>query len=160
MDFGNNLNWDLVLRQTYFAQPNPAYPKGYVPIPSKLIEVDRYTLAIGTSSTKAKPTWRVGAFVVPRLLFSVSSTSLYPGLVRSDKSQTVYLNQLTLLQFEDFGLTPYALDVSFPSWIHELSIEIWKYQGVYEAKPVHEQIAEVRSDLDRIELKIDNYSTP
>lgn len=159
MDFGNNLNWDLVLRQTYFAQPNPAYPKGFVPIPSKLIEVDRYTLAIGTSSTKAKPTWRVGAFVVPKLSFSVSSTSVYTNLVRSGKSQSVYLNQLTLVQFTDFGLSPYALEISFPIWISELSIEIWKYQGEESAKPVSELIEELKTDLDRIETKIDSFTS-
>jgi len=157
MDFANNLNWDLVLRQTYFSQLNPAYPKGFIPIPSKLIQVDRYTIAIGTSSAQAKPTWRVGAFVVPRLSFSVSSTSVYPRLVRSDKSQNVYLNQLTLLQFKDFGLTPYALEISFPPWMRELSIEIWKYQGDDDARPLQEVVADIKTDLDRIELNLDNH---
>lgn len=159
MDFGNNLNWDLVLRTSYLAQIVPEARRGFLPIPNKIIEVDRYTLAIGVSSTKAKPTWKRGAFVAPRLLFSVSSTSEYAGLVRSDNAKAVFLNQLTLVQFEDFGITPYALEISIPFWIAQLNIEIWKYQGIDNAKPIQEQIAEVRSDLDRIELKIDNYST-
>lgn len=157
MDFGNNLNWDLVLRQTYFSEPNPAYPKGYIPIPPKLIQVDRYTLAIGTSSTKAKSNWHVGAFVVPRLPFSVSSTSAFVGLVRSDKSQAVFLNQLTLVQFKDFGFNPYALEISIPVWIRELSIEIWKYQGDDDARPLQELVADIKTDLERIELKLDNH---
>lgn len=159
MDFGNNLNWDLVLRNSYIAQLAPETRRGFLPIPNKIIEADRYTLAIGVSSTKAKPTWRVGAFVAPRLLFSVSSTSEYTGLVRSNDSKPVFLNQLTLVQFQNFGLTPYALEVSFPYWISQLNIEVWKYQGDDDARPLQEQIADVRGDLDRIELKIDNYST-
>lgn len=160
MDFGNNLNWDLVLRTSYTAQLTPETRRGFLPIPTKLIEVDRYTLAIGVSSNKAKKTWHLGAFVAPRLLFSVSSTSQYPGLVRAANSKPLFLNQLTLVQFEDFGLTPYALEISIPFWIAQLSVEIWKYQDVYNAQPVHEQIAEVRNDLSRIESKIDNQVTP
>lgn len=160
MDFGNNLNWDLVLKTSYSAQLAPETQRGFLPIPNKIIESDKYTLAIGVSSTKAKPTWRIGAFVAPRLLFSVSSTSEYAGLVRSDNSKPVFLNQLTLVQFQDFGLTPYALEISIPFWIAELSIEVWKYQGVDNAIPVREQIAAVRGDLNRIELKIDNQSMP
>ena len=160
MDFGNNLNWDLVLRTSYEAQLAPETRRGFLPIPTKIIEVDKYTLAIGVASTKAKPTWRRGAFIAPRLLFSVSSTSEYSGLVRAANSKAVFLNQLTLVQFEDFGLTPYALEISIPFWIAQLSIEVWKYQGVYDAEPVHEQIAEVRNNLSRIESKIDNQAMP
>ena len=160
MEFGNNLNWDLVLRTSYVAPLAPETKRGFLPIPNKIIEADRYTLAIGVSSNKAKPTWRIGAFVAPRLLFSVSSTSEYTGLVRSDDSKPVFLNQLTLVQFQDFGTTPYALEISIPFWISQLSIEVWKYQGDDDARPLQEQIADVRGDLDRIELKIDSYSTP
>lgn len=155
MDFGNNLNWDLVLRTSYTAQLAPETKRGFLPISNKIIEIDKYTLAIGVGSTKAKPTWRIGAFVAPRLLFSVSSMSEYGGLVRSNNSKAVFLNQLTLVQFEDFGLTPYALEISFPFWIEQLNIEVWKYQGLDNAKPVQEQIAEVRTNLERIESKID-----
>lgn len=144
MDFGNNLNWDLVLRTAYVAQLAPETKRGFLPISNKIIEADRYTLAIGVSSNKAKPTWRVGAFVAPRLLFSVSSTSEYAGLVRSDSSKPVFLNQLTLVQFQDFGLTPYALEIAIPYWIAQLSIEVWKYQGIYDARPLQEVITDIK----------------
>lgn len=155
MDFGNNLNWDLVLRTTYIAELNPAYPRGLVPIPTKVILVDRYTLIIGTKSTKAKPTWHLGAYVSPRLLFSPSSTSEFVAAVKSQQRQFIELNKLTLVQFTDFGVGAYLLEVNIPPWIEELSIEVWKYQGVENAKPLPELIQDVKVDLGRIESKVD-----
>lgn len=129
MDFGNNLNWDLVLRQTYFAQTTPNEPRGFFPIPPISISVDRYTLTIGAKSTKAKSNWRLGAFVAPRLLFLPSSTSDFVAAVQSERAQPVFLNRLTLIQFTDFGITPYLLEINVPHWHQELSLEIWKYSG-------------------------------
>lgn len=129
MDFGNNLNWDLALRTTYSARPAPNEASGYFPIPPKTILLDRYILAIGASSSLAKPNWRLAGFVSPRLLFSPSSTSEYIALVQSEKEQAILLNQLTLVRFTDFGVTPYVMQISIPSWLQQLSLEIWKYQG-------------------------------
>lgn len=129
MDFGNNLNWDLALRTNYSASPAPNEARGYFPIPPKTILLDRYILAIGASSVKAKPNWRLAGFVSPRLLFSPSSTSEYIALVQSEKEQAILLNQLTLVRFTDFGVTPYVMQISIPSWLQQLSLEIWKYQG-------------------------------
>ncbi|PSB27471.1 hypothetical protein [Chlorogloea sp. CCALA 695] len=129
MDFGNNLNWDLALRTTLSASPAPNETRGYFPIPPKTILLDRYILAIGASSVKAKPNWRLAGFVSPRLLFSPSSTSEYIAAVQSEKGQAILLNQLTLVRFTDFGVTPYVMEISIPSWLQQLSLEIWKYQG-------------------------------
>ncbi len=129
MDFGNNLNWDLTLRATYSASPAPNEARGYFPIPPKTILLDRYVLAIGASSSVAKPNWRLAGFVSPRLLFSPSSTSEYVAAVQSEKGQAILLNQLTLIRFTDFGITPYLLEISIPHWFSQLSLEIWRYQG-------------------------------
>lgn len=129
MDFANNLNWDLVLRRNYVAASTPNEPQGFLPIPPITVSVDRFTLLIGASSNSAKPTWRLAAFVSPRLLFSPSSTSEYLAAVQSEKSQAVLRERLNLIQFTDFGLSPYLLEISIPRWYREIDLEIWKYTG-------------------------------
>lgn len=145
-ELNNSLNWDLVVRATYVAPTNPAYPKGFMPIPTKVVVVDKYTLAIGAKSTKAKPTWSLGAYISPRLLFSPSSTSEFPAAVKSEQRQVIELNKLTLIQFTNFGVTPYLLEFSIPRWHQELSIEVWKYSGTTN---------NVKETLTRIEEKLD-----
>lgn len=155
MDLGNNLNWDLVLRRTYVAQTTPDEPKGFLPIPSITVLVDRHTFVIGASSTTAKPRWRLAAFANPRLLFSPSSTSEYAAIVQAERSQAVLLNRLTLVQFRDFGVNPYLLAFDVASWHQDLSLEVWKYQGADSDKLLPELIQDVKVDLGRIESKVD-----
>ena len=127
MNFGNSLNWDLVLKRSYFAQVISNEPKEFLPIPSITVSVDSFTLLIGASSNSSKPTWRLAAFVSPRLLFSPSSTSEYLAAVQSERAQAVLLNRLNLIQFTDFGLSPYLVEISIPRWYRDIELEIWKY---------------------------------
>lgn len=158
MDFGNNLNWDLVLRRSYFAQTTPNEVKGFLPIPSISILVDRHILTIGASSTKAKPNWYLAAYVTPKLLFSPSSTSEFVAAVQTQERRRIKLNTLNLVQFTNFGLSPYLLEISIPYWHQEMNLEIWKYQGDESTKPSNELIADLKSDIERIELKLDSFS--
>ncbi len=159
MDFGNNLNWDLVLRRRLVAAPAPESRRGFLPIPPITISVDRYILAIGARSPLAKPNWYLAAYAVPRLLFSPSSTSEYIAAVQTSEKRLIGLNTLNLVQFTDFGLTPYLLEISIPPWHEEMNLEIWKYAGEESTKPVNQLIADLKSDIERVELKLDNYST-
>lgn len=159
MEFNNSLNWDLVLRRTYFAVPNPAQPKGFVPIPTISVLVDRYTLAIGAKSNQAKANWHLAGYACPRLLFSPSSTSDYIAAVQSERAQAILLNQLTLVQFRNFSNNSYLLTINVPRWLREVSLEIWKYQGSDNTQSITDSIAEIKIDVERIETKIDNYST-
>lgn len=160
MDFQDSLNWDLVLRQDYFVTPTPSDPKNYSPIPSITVLVDSYTLAIGARSDKALNHWYLAAYVNQRLLFVPSSTSDFIALVQTKEDFKIRLNQLNLIQFPNFGISPYVLEIKIPYWHEHMFLEVWKYSGTDNAKPVQELIAEVRSDLNRIESKIDSQSTP
>lgn len=144
-DFGNNLNWDLVLRQNYLAVPIATVPLTYSPIPPKLISVDTNVLLIGTRNTQAKPTWFTAGWVVPRLNFSPSSTSEFTGLVQGYSRYKLSLNKLNLVRFENFDLIPYAIEISIAKWHKEMLLEIWKYSG---------QSDDLEAQLDRIEEEI------
>lgn len=132
-DIQNSLNWDIALRKTYQGRVPVAagelQPYRSPPIPPITISVDSYILAIGASSTTAKPHWKLAAWVAPRLLFSPSSTSEFIAAVQSEQSQKVSLNQLTLIQFVDFGIKPYLLEIRIPRWHTEMYLEVWKYSG-------------------------------
>lgn len=62
-DFSNNLNWDLVLRQSYTGQQIPTNPPTYLPIPPKLISLDTQIMLIGTRNDKAKSSWYTAGWV-------------------------------------------------------------------------------------------------
>lgn len=133
LDVGNSLNWDLALRNTYLAKTSALSTKSrfspYLPIPAITLVLDSYILAIGAKSSMAKSHWYLAANVTPRLLFSPSSTSDFISAVQSDQQQKIPLNQLTLVRFTDFGLTPYLLEIKIPPWHREMYLEVWKYSG-------------------------------
>ncbi len=147
MDFGNNLNWDLVLKKSYFAQITPNEVRGYLPIPSITVIVDKPILVIGAKSNTAKPNWYLAAYAVPRLLFSPSSTSEFVAAVQTQERRQIRLNTLNLIQFTDFSLSPYVLEVSIPFWHQEMYLEVWKYLGDESSKPVNELLQALRANF-------------
>lgn len=147
MDFSNDLNWDLVLRQSYFTQLNPAYPKGFIPIPAITLSLDSHTLVIGAKSSKARVSWYLAAYVIPKLLFSPSSTSNFVGAVQTQERQRIKLDTLNLIKFTDFGLSPYLLEISIAPWHQEIDLEVWKYLGNESSKPVNELLQALRASF-------------
>lgn len=150
-DFGNNLNWDLALRQTYTARPaSPTNPDIFVPIPALTVSVDSTVLLIGARNQFAKPRWYLAGSASRRLLFSPSSTSEFVAAVSSQGKISIGLNRLTLINFRDFNLTPYLLEINIARWHREMYLEVWKYSG---------SIADIENSLNRIEFKIDAIDT-
>jgi len=145
-DLTNNLNWDLVLRNTYKATVNPNTRSGFNPIPPVTVTVDSYILLVGARNENAKPHWFLAATVYPRLLFSPSSTSQFLGIVQSQSGIRLGLDRLTLVQFKDFHLLPYLLEIRVPKWHEEMMLEVWKYTG---------SIEDIQSELSKLEAKLD-----
>jgi hypothetical protein len=145
-DLTNNLNWDLVLRNTYKATANPNIRSGFNPLPPVTVTVDRQVLLIGARNENAKPHWFLAATAYPRLLFSPSSTSQFLGIVQSQAGIQLGLDRLTLVQFKDFYLSPYLLEIRIPKWHQEMLLEIWKYNGAVE---------DISAELSKIEAKLD-----
>ena len=145
-EFSNNLNWDLILRETYIGQSIPTTPPTYLPIPPKLISLDAKVVLIGTRNDKAKSSWYTAGWVSPRLNFSPSSTSQFGGLVQGESRRRLSLNRLNLVRFENFDLNPYAIELNIARWHSEMLVEIWKYSGNQD---------DINTVLERIEGKID-----
>lgn len=148
-DFGNNLNWNLALRQTYLAQPHPELLNEHLPIPAITLSIDSHVLLIGASSSKAKPNWYLAGRASSRLLFSPSSTSDFLATVQSSSRYKIGLNRLNLIRFTDYDLTPYLLEIQIASWHQDMYLEVWKYSG---------DLGDVQTSLTRIEGKIDNLN--
>lgn len=144
--FGDSLNWDLVLRNSYYAKPLGGDSKKFLPIPTITVAVDRYTLLIGARNSQASPNWFLAGYVSNRLLFSPSSTSQFMAVVQSCPSVRLRLNQLTLVRFPDFNLIPYLLEINVARWHKEMFLEVWKYSG---------QVNDIEASLARIETKLD-----
>jgi len=132
-EFGNNLNWDLVKRQTYYPDALTKYnlPKAIreFPIPTITLVVDSYILLVGCRNPQAKPNWFLAGYCGARLLFSPSSTSDFISAVESYPRIKLGLNRLTLVRFKDFNLLPYLLEINIARWHQEMFIEVWKYSG-------------------------------
>jgi hypothetical protein len=148
-EFTNNLNWDLVLRNTYNAQPITVDGSQFSPIPAITVLVDSKVLLIGARNDLAKPNWYFAGSVSARLLFSPSSTSEFLSIVESSR-RGLGLNRLNLLRFNDYDTSNYLLEINLARWHKRMFLEIWKYSGA---------MGDLESDLSRIESKIDNFTT-
>lgn len=146
-DFGNNLNWDLALRQTYNATPaSPDNPDLFLPIPPITLSVASKVLLIGAKNSYAKPNWFLAARVTPRLLFSPSSTSEFIAAISSYPRVKIGLDRLNLVKFDNYDLSTYLLEINIPKWHRQMMLEIWQYSG---------QMGDLSADLARLSSKID-----
>lgn len=153
-DIGNKSNWRKVLSSTYYAQVSQSDSKSFIPIPSIIATVNSYTLLIGAQSMQAKSHWYLAGHACPRLLFTPSSDSDFLSLVQSSSGTKIGLNRLNLISFSNYELLPYILEISIAKWHKDISIEIWEYTGV--VPNAIDELVEIKSDLDRIETKIDS----
>lgn len=145
-EFGNNLNWDLVERKTYYARSTSADSDQFIPIPKITLAVNSYILLIGCRNAQAKSNWRFAGYAASRLLFSPSSTNEFAAVVQSYPKVTLSLDRLTIVKFSDFNLLPYILEIDLFKWHSQMFLEIWQYSGAVD---------DVENALTRIEGKID-----
>ena len=125
-DIGNSLNWDLSLRVTKEVQSTG--DSSYLPIPPVSVPMENPTIMVGISSSAAKPTWFLGCRASMRLLTLPSTTSEFTAIVEV-ASKPCGLGRLTLIRFPDLNLYPYLLLLTFPIWIQQAYVEVWKYSG-------------------------------
>lgn len=151
-EFTNNLNWDLVHRNTYSAQPATADGEQFIPIPAITVPVDSNILIIGARNSFAKPSWYLAGSVSARLLFSPSYVSQFTASVEASRKK-LQLNKLNLIRFSDYDITNYSLEINISKWHKQMFIEIWKYSGTMG--DVETTVEQVKDTTERIEYKID-----
>ncbi|MBW4475127.1 MAG: hypothetical protein KME45_32820 [Stenomitos rutilans HA7619-LM2] len=124
-DFRDTLEWNLVARATYQASQN-VNVNDRLPSRTYLIE-HSHVLIIGVSSQSARSTWRTGGWAAQILPFSPSTTSQFVAAVQSSR-RWLRLHSPTLVVFPKV-LPTYFLELSFPYWFNDVSVEIWRYDG-------------------------------
>lgn len=144
-DVGNGNNW--VSRYSNSLQGAPAIvPGNYEPIPDLVIPITftGHLLAISASSTQAKNTWKTAGWLWQRVLINIGTGATSPNATVQRKFK-FYLGQLTVLTIPKLA-SDYALSVSFPHWMPQLSFEIYEYIG--EVIDTNEQkLEQIISDL-------------
>jgi len=124
-DFRDTLEWNLVNRSSYQAVNNVSV-NDRLPSRTFLIE-NSHVLIIGVSSNSARSTWKTGGWAAQILPFSPSSTSQFVAAVQSSR-RWLRLYSPTLVVFPKV-LPTYLLEMSFPFWLNDVSVEIWRYDG-------------------------------
>lgn len=138
--------WSLIARED-----RRVSPKTLLPSRSFLVQ-NSHLIAVGIASENADPTWVTGGWVSQLLSFTPSSTSQFPPVVEA-KRHKVRLGVLTLLEFPRLA-DQWTLEISFPKWLYETKLEIWKYAGrdFDEFTP----LAQINEQLGRIEARLEN----
>ena len=141
-DFRDTLEWNNVARASYQAVQNVTVDQR---LPSRTFLIQNsHVLIIGVSSTTARSTWKTGGWATQILPFSPSSTSQYIAAVQSSR-RWLRLQSPTLVVFPKV-LPTYFLELSFPYWFNDVSIEIWRYDG--RDFDVFERVDQLESNLN------------
>ncbi len=155
-EFDGNLNWDLVLRQSYYALPVAEMKNKHYPIPPVFTLCDSQTLVIGARSVNAKFHWTYAGIVKQKLLFSPSSTSIFGSPVTSPEIQRISLKELSLVRFRNYNLNPYLLEFRAAKWHTDITLEIWKYSGNEASEEAY--FNDLADSLANDENKIDSLN--
>jgi hypothetical protein len=124
-DFLNAMEWNLVARQSYQANDGVVV-RDRLPPRSWLIE-GSHVVIIGINSNSARSYWRTGGWATQLIPFLPSTTSQYVAAVPSQR-RWLRLRVLTLAVFPKIS-DVWALELSFPYYFNDVSVEVWRYDG-------------------------------
>jgi hypothetical protein len=162
VDFINPLNWNIIKRESYQAQVLRTRANGYDyrAIADTQVVMRSPLVLVGVKSQTAQNHWKTGCWVSQYFPFVPSSTTEFPANIRDPQSHRCELRVLNLVEFSYTGVNPYILNISFPYWLEQASIEVWQYsenmEGVYA--PPHTELYRLQESLDRIEQKLESPS--
>lgn len=156
----DNSNWELLLSQKkvatrYTDKLVPYSHYEYEAIPPFYANPHSHLLLIGTRSDTAKPYWFLGATASQYLYLSPGLSSNFTSGVQAGNSINVGLNRMTVVEFKDYDIFNYVLELKIPYWIEDIYIEVFEYVGFVE--PDGRRIIE---QLDSIETKLDSALAP
>lgn len=153
-------NWELLLTETRIAtresttvRPDSLYE--YIPIQPIYVAPISHTLLIGTQSNTAQPHWFLGARASQFLYVSPSMSSAFVSGVQASDIQKVGLNRLTLVEFKNYDVAPYVLQLDIPYWLEDIYVEVWEYQGNIGGEQSEFDASDIIERLQRIENKVD-----
>lgn len=152
-------NWRLILSESrtvvYKNNTRPGDKEyDYTPIPPFYATPNSYALLIGVRSENARQHWFLGARVSQYLYISPSpNNNLMSGVQTSDVKK-IGLGRLTLLEFSNYNILPYVLEIKIPYWLEDVYIEVWEHsQAFVESSKI--TLADIYADLTAIKEKLD-----
>lgn len=143
MDLSNSGSWQLVVSGSKQITNVRRYASVifYDPIPEFRVRVASPILSVNLSSETAKSNWFLGAWA---RLYVPARGANYMMMEESKKCR---LNDETLLTFsQPTEQIPYALSLTIPRYIEDITYQIWQYTG---------KINNPTDDLLRVEKKVD-----
>lgn len=157
----NQSNWRLVLQERrtviYKNGTSPANDEyKYTPIPLIYATLNSNVLLIGVQSNSAKKHWYLGARLSQYLYVSPSTSPNFIRGVETSDQKRIRLNNLTLVNFKDYGIYPYVLAIEIPYWLEDVYIEVWEYNQVISDSVQLVNAEGIFQRLGQIESKIDN----
>lgn len=160
-DLATRENWELILSEgrtvVYTNNTLPSQDKyKYTPISPIYTTPNSHILLIGTQSNSALAHWFLGARATQYLFVSPSTNSALISGVQTSDVKRIGLNRLTLVQFPNYNILPYTLQLEIPYWLEDIYIEVWEYQGNYaDENQQHDDLIlrldSIKTQLDRIE---------
>lgn len=161
LNLANQKNWRLILGErrtvTYKNGTSPTDDKyRYEPIDPIYVSPNSNILLVGSQSNSAEKHWYLGARVSQYLYVSPSASANFIRGIEAQEQKRIRLNNLTLVNFKDYGIYPYILAIEVPYWLEDAYVEVWEYNQVVTESIQQFNIQEIKQKLDRIEYKIDN----
>lgn len=156
-------NWNLILtEQRSVVYKNNTQPTNnqykYTPIPPIYASPNSHVLLIGIRSNSARAHWFLGGKASQYLYVLPNDNFAYTSGVQIPDIKKLGLNRLTLVEFKNYNVIPYVLEIDIPYWLEDIYVEIWEYTGVYE--DADQQYQTILSRLNAIEQQINsNFMT-
>ena len=116
-------NWDYVTVETITPSPFSGMVENYYEI------LDAPTIIIGVKSRFSRRTWKFAGYAYQELIFTPSINSAFGSRVVTEERKYLKLGSQNLINFEDYGGSPYQLRIEFARWLPEIDLEIWKFTG-------------------------------
>lgn len=130
-------NWRLIAqeeRRVKFVEGNVnSQTSRYSPINPIFTLAESNIVLVGVFSETALAHWYLGARVSQYNYISPSRTGRFISGVQTSEQKRARLNQLTLINFEDYKIYPYVLAAEFPYWLEHVYYEVWEYTGTYNS---------------------------
>lgn len=127
----------------------------YRPIDPTFTLANSSTVLVGVTSESALPYWYLGARVSQYSYVSPSSARKFIAGVQTSEQKRIRLNQLTLINFEDYRIYPYVLATEFPYWLEHIYYEAWEYTGSYQSnsdilRNLQDEVRELRLQVEQL----------
>ncbi len=165
-DLGSIGNWELLIsgkQEVVFLDgtnsSNLRYR--YNPIPPIYTAATTHTLLVGVLSDTALEHWYLGARVSQYLFVSPSPTANLMSGVKAQDTYKAQLGRLNLVEFKNYNVIPYVVELVIPHWIEDVYFEVWQYNGIVGTPdtPNFEQLVQQLNAITQQLASLEQYNS-